>query len=289
MALFFERVAIIGVGLIGGSIGLALKSRGLCGRIVGLGRSKSSVETGLKLGAIDEVANDLPDAAAGADLIVVCTPVGSVAEAIAEMESSLEDNCIVTDAGSTKRTIVEAVQGLTRASMHFVGSHPLAGSNQKGAAHSSANLFEGAVVFVTPVASTEPQVTETVNEFWTSLGGKVIEIGPEVHDRIVARTSHLPHVAASLLVAGLRTLGAEGTRLVGKGFLDTTRIAASDPEMWADICIHNADELREALLTLREDIDEFELYLTEGAYEKLFEFFRSIKYLRESLEQGTNG
>ncbi|RJP21994.1 MAG: prephenate dehydrogenase/arogenate dehydrogenase family protein [Candidatus Abyssobacteria bacterium SURF_5] len=281
---FFEKVAIIGVGLIGGSIGLALKKRGLCGSITGLGRSHQSLANAAKAGAIDEAAPDIPEAVNGADLVVVCTPVGSVAGVIAEMDSSLEENAYVTDVGSTKLNIVRAVEELPRASMRYVGSHPLAGSDRKGAAHASADLFEGAAVFVTPTLATNPQVNETIQELWARLGAKVVEVAPEAHDRIVARTSHLPHIAASLLVAGLRTLSPEDNRLVGKGFLDTTRIAASDPEMWTEICLENIEEIREAMATLREDMEEFDLYLSEGSYEKLFEFFRSVKIVRDSFD-----
>lgn len=288
MSLFFEKAAIIGVGLVGGSIGLALKQRGLCGSITGVGRSRISIENALKKGAIDEVAGDLPDAAAGADLIVVSTPVGSVAEIIAEMESSLEEGAYITDAGSTKATIVQAVEQLPRASLHFVGSHPLAGSEKKGVLNASPSLFEGAMVFVTPTPATEPLVTDVIRELWEALGADVVEISPEAHDEIVARTSHLPHIVAALLVAGLRALGPEGSQLVGKGFLDTTRIAASDPEMWAEICLENLEQIREAMATFRRDLDEFDLYLSEGSYEKLFEFFQSVKTAREAIGQNND-
>lgn len=131
MDLFFDRVAIIGVGLLGGSVGLTLKARGLCGKVIGLGRSPASVEAGLEMGAIDEAADELVEAAAGADLVVVCTPVGSVAGVIEEVESFLEEDCVITDVGSTKQDIVRAVEQLRRAGSMFVGSHPMAGSEKK--------------------------------------------------------------------------------------------------------------------------------------------------------------
>lgn len=285
MSLFFEKAAIIGVGLIGGSLGLALKKRGLCGKVAGASRSRASVEDSIRFGAIDEAAHDVIEAVTGADLVAVCTPVGSVAGIVAEIQSSFEEQCLITDVGSTKRTIVEAVNELPRASLRFVGSHPLAGSEKKGVRHASADLFEEATVFVTPGEQTEQEVTAAVKQLWTDLGGQVVEVTPEIHDRILARTSHLPHIAASLLVAGLRALDAENTGFVGKGFLDTTRIAASDPEMWTDICLNNFEEIREAMAILRNDLDEFDVYLSEGNYEKLFEFFRSVKVVRDSLGQ----
>ncbi|UCD56496.1 MAG: prephenate dehydrogenase [Candidatus Hydrogenedentota bacterium] len=283
--MFFNRVAIIGIGLLGGSVGLALKARGLCERIVGLGRSRSSTEMGLKMGAIDEVVSEFAEAVAGTNLIVVSTPVGSVAGIIAEMESALEEDCIITDVGSTKRSIVYAVERLPRAGSRYVGSHPLAGSEKKGVRHASANLFEGATVFLTPTSTTEQTVANVVSGMWEDFGGNVIELDPEIHDRVLARTSHLPHIVAALLVASLRTLREEHSNLVGKGFLDTTRIASSDPEMWADICMSNPEEIREAVATLRNDLDEFGLYLSQGEYEKVFAFFRSMKTLRDSLNQ----
>ena len=283
MSLFFDRVAIIGIGLLGGSVGLALKARGACGTVVGVGRSRSSIEAGLEVGAIDEAAADLPQAAEGADLVVVCTPVGSVAGIIAEMESSLDENCVVTDVGSTKQSIVVAVEQLRRAASKFVGSHPLAGSEKKGVRHASATLFESATVFLTPTPSAEQGAKDITRRMWEHLGGRTVEVEPAVHDHIVAQTSHLPHVVAAMLVAGLRTLPEEYAGLTGKGFLDTTRIASSDPEMWADICLDNAAEIRHAMARLRNDLDEFDLYLDEGEYEKVLQFFGSMKALRDSL------
>lgn len=285
MSLFFNRVAIIGVGLLGGSVGLALKTRGICGKVVGLGRSRASIEAGLRASAIDEAVGEFPEAAAGADLIVVSTPVGSIAGIIAEMESSLEENCIITDVGSAKWTIVSAVEKMRRASPRFVGSHPFTGSEKKGVQHASADLFEGATVFLTPTPATDPEVANVVREMWECVGGNVVEMPPEAHDRVVAQTSHLPHIVAALLVAGLRTLPEDHGGLVGKGFLDTTRIASSDPEMWADICMNNPEEIREAMATLRNDLEEFDLYLSEGEYEKLFDFFSSAKRMRDLLNQ----
>jgi prephenate dehydrogenase len=283
MGLFFDRVAIIGVGLLGGSIGLGLKARRMCGSIVGMGRSQASLRAALDTGAIDEMRADL--SGDGADLVVVCTPVGSVAGVIAEIESTLDDDCVITDVGSTKGGIVNEVEQLRRAGSRFVGSHPLAGSEKKGVQHACADLFEGASVFMTPTSFTDPSVAAKVRETWERLGGAVIEMPPEVHDRIVARTSHLPHVVAALLIAGLRTLGSDVNRFVGKGFLDTTRIASSDPEMWADICMNNMAEIREAIAMLREDLQEFDLFLSEGGYERILEFLKSTKFVRDSLNQ----
>ena len=285
MGLFFDKVAIIGVGLLGGSVGLTLKARGMCGKVIGLGRSPASVEAGLEMGAIDEAADELVEAAAGADLVVVCTPVSSVAGVIEEVESFLEEDCVITDVGSTKQDIVRAVEQLRRAGSMFVGSHPMAGSEKKGVRNASAGLFDGATVFLTPTPSTDERAAGVIREMWERFGGKIVELEPEIHDRVMARTSHLPHIVAALLVAGLRVLEEERIGLVGKGFLDTTRIASSDPEMWADICMSNLEEVREAVVTLRDDLDEFNLYLTEGEYEKIFEFFRSVKTLRDSFDR----
>jgi prephenate dehydrogenase len=237
------------------------------------------------MGAIDEAADELGEAAAGADLVVVCTPVGSVAGVIEEVESFLEEDCVITDVGSTKQDIVRAVEQLRRAGSMFVGSHPMAGSEKKGVRNASAGLFDGATVFLTPTPSTDERAAGVIREMWERFGGKIVELEPEIHDRVMARTSHLPHIVAALLVAGLRVLEEERIGLVGKGFLDTTRIASSDPEMWADICMSNLEEVREAVVTLRDDLDEFNLYLTEGEYEKIFEFFRSVKTLRDSFDR----
>lgn len=288
--MFFDRVAIIGIGLLGGSIGLALKAGGLCGKVVGVGRSEASIEAGLQIGAIDEAFDEPSEAAAAADLIVVCTPVGSVAGIVAEMEGRIDDDCIITDVGSTKLEIIQGIEQLTRAGARFVGSHPMAGSEKKGVRYASADLFDGANVFVTPTASSDPAVSETVEEMWERFGGIVTTLDPRTHDRVVARTSHLPHITASLLVANLRALDGDKGELMGKGFLDTTRVASSDPEMWAEICISNPEEIREAIIDLRADLEEFEMFLDEGEYEKIFAFFQSMKLIRDSFNmESPNG
>jgi prephenate dehydrogenase len=283
--LFFDRVAIIGIGLLGGSIGLALKAGGLCGKVVGVGRSSASIEDGLRIGAIDEACDEPSEAAAAADLIVVCTPVGSVAGIVADMEGRIDDDCIITDVGSTKLEIARGIEQLPRAGARFVGSHPMAGSEKKGVRYASPALFEGASVFVTPTAATDPDVAETIEEMWERFGSTVVPLDPGSHDRIVARTSHLPHIAASLLVANLRALDEDTSELLGRGFLDTTRIAASDPEMWTEICISNPEEIREAVADLRADLEEFDMYLSQGEYEKIFEFFQSMKLTRDSFNR----
>jgi prephenate dehydrogenase len=288
MDLFFDKTAIIGVGLLGGSAGLALKAKGICGKVVGLGRSRTSVDTALAMGAIDEAAANLVEAVEGADLIIVCTPVGSIAGIIADMESMLDEDCIVTDVGSTKRNIVDAVEQVPRARTRFVGGHPLAGSERKGVQFASAELFEGATILVTPTPATDISATAKVQAMWERLGGRVLVIDPVAHDHIVARTSHLPHVFAALLVTCLRSMSQENVRLMGKGFLDTTRIASSDPEMWADICTNNVDEIQEAIFSLRKDLEEFEICLNEGDYERILEFFEAAKRMRDSLNNEIN-
>jgi prephenate dehydrogenase len=255
----------------------------MCGKIIGVGRSRASVEAGLEMGAIDEAVDEPSDVRA--DLVVVCTPVGSVAGIIDDLENSLDDECIITDVGSTKAGIVQAVERLARLGRRFVGSHPLAGSEKKGVQHASADLFQGATVFMTPTPETDPAVAAVVREMWERFGGKVMELDPQLHDSVVATTSHVPHIVAALLVAGLRTLREEHAGLVGKGFLDTTRIASSDPEMWADICMNNLEEIRESLVGFRNDIEEFELYLSEGDYDRILEFFKSVKQVRDSLRE----
>jgi prephenate dehydrogenase len=283
--LFFDRAVIVGMGLLGGSVGLALKAGKTCGKVVGVGRSPASIEAGLKIGAIDEAFDEPSDAAAGADLVVVCTPVGSVGGIIAEMESRLDDDCIITDVGSTKLEVVRAVEQLPRAGARFVGSHPMAGSEKKGVSHASADLFDGATVIVTPGEGADSGVTKAVEDMWESFGGEVVLLDPETHDRVVARTSHLPHIAAALLVANLRSLDEDQGELIGNGFLDTTRIASSDPEMWTDICMSNPDQIREAIVDLRNDLDEFDTFLDEGDYENIFAFFEAMKQARDSINQ----
>ena len=240
----YETVAIVGVGLIGGSIGMALRQRGLAERVIGIGHRQPSLRTARRVGAVTNTTVEMPKGVAEAELIVVATPVGRIAEDIALAAQSCPEGTLITDAGSTKRSIVEAVDGRLPRDCRFLGSHPLAGGEKSGAIHARADLFEGRVAILTPTKNTRAEDFDALEGFWSSLGSVVVQMAPEEHDRALALTSHLPHVAAAALAA---ILPERYFRLTGTGVLDTTRIAAGDPELWKQVLLLNRDNLLAAL------------------------------------------
>jgi len=238
----WNNIAIIGVGLIGGSIGLALRERKLARQIVGIGRRRESLEMALARGCVTQISTNIAEGVKQAELVIVCTPVESIAQHVAEAAAAAPAGCLITDAGSTKAQIVADVQQKLGAApsnkLNFVGSHPIAGSEQSGPEAAAAQLFDGRVVVVTPTESSDRTVVAAIEEFWKSLGASVICIEPDAHDAFVAQTSHLPHLLASALAA-TTCVDEDGVLLIGNGWSDTTRIAAGDPELWRQILLAN--------------------------------------------------
>jgi len=267
----WSTVVIVGVGMIGGSIGLALKARKLAGRVIGVGRSAASLAEAKRLHAIDDAATDLAAAVATADLVVVATGVGSISRILDEVDATARAGTLLTDAGSTKARIVAdwekglrsrgpsnpkasktgafktgAKTGASKRGRHarFVGAHPVAGSHRRGPAAADPNLFNGRVTIVTPSAATPAADVEEIRGFWSALGSTVHVMTPRDHDRILAMTSHAPHVVAAAVAAATP---AEARPFTAGGWRDTTRIAAGDPELWADILLDNASPVARAL------------------------------------------
>lgn len=270
----FERVCIAGLGLLGGSLGMALRERRLAGRVVGVARREATVDAAMSLGAVDEATRDLRAGAAGADLLVVAVPVLATVDLIAEAAGVLAPGAIVTDVGSTKGHLERAVPPLLPPGVVFVGGHPMAGSERTGIEVARADLFEGATYVITRPPETPPEAAARVAALARDVGAVPLEMEADRHDEAVARISHLPHVAA----AALATAAARGdrkflARLAAGGFRDTTRIAASSPEMWRDICLTNRDPLLAALADLETDLAAFRRAVEEGdpaALEALF-------------------
>lgn len=249
----FDRVAVIGVGLIGGSFALALKAAGLCRHVVGAGRSPGNLQRALQRGAIDAVASSATQAAQGADLVLVATPVAQHREVFAAIGPVLGAKAAVTDAGSTKQDVVAAARAVLGAKIaQFVPAHPIAGAEHSGAAAATADLFRGKRVVLTPLAETSPQALTRVEQAWGACGARLFRMTPENHDEVFAAVSHLPHLLAYALVNDIAERG-NAAQLFGyaaSGFRDFTRIASSQPEMWRDICVAN----RKALLA---EIDRY--------------------------------
>ena len=238
----FERVAVIGVGLIGGSFALALKAAGACAQVVGVGRGAENLDVARRRGAIDAVAADAAEAARGADLVLVATPVAQYAGVFAAIGPVLGSRAIVTDAGSTKQDVVAAARRALGARIsQFVPAHPIAGAEHSGAAAASAELFRGKRVVLTPLAETAAAAADAVEQAWAACGARPHRMTPEAHDAVFAAVSHLPHLLAYALVHDIATRDDAGLLFgyAASGFRDFTRIASSQPEMWRDICVAN--------------------------------------------------
>jgi prephenate dehydrogenase len=254
-----DILTIVGVGLIGGSIGLAARRRGLAVRVIGAGRQAATLERARDLGAIDEACPDTVAAVSRAQVAVFCTPVNLIAEQVLSVAPRCGQGTLLTDAGSTKGAIVGALDGRLPPGVSFVGSHPLAGSEKRGPEHADADLFAGRVTVVTPSPRSDRGAVERTVAFWQALGSRVHLMGPEEHDRAVAVTSHLPHLLASAL-AGI--VPPELRDLAATGFRDTTRIAAGDPSLWTAIFLQNRAALLEALGDIQGRLTEFKSALT---------------------------
>jgi cyclohexadieny/prephenate dehydrogenase len=276
-----ETLTIVGVGLIGGSVGLAAKARGVARRVIGVGRDERTLARAASAGAIDSFTTNLADGASAADLVVVCTPVDRVAADVLTATTAAPSRSVVTDAGSTKGNIVRALNGKMPAkAAPFVGSHPLAGSEKKGAAHARADLFVDRLVVVTPTVETDLEAAAVVDLFWQSLGARVVRMDPFEHDEAVAVTSHLPHAVAAAL-AGL--LSEDLHALTGTGFRDTTRVAAGDPELWAAIFEANREAVLAAADRFAGRMAEFRRALEAGDRAGLVRWLADGKKVRDAL------
>jgi prephenate dehydrogenase len=272
-----QHVTIIGVGLLGGSAGLALKAHDPEIRIAGVGRRQASLDRAREVGAIDTAHLDAAEAVAQTELVILATPVGAFEVHMRRIAPVLPEGAIVTDVGSTKAGVVRAA-GRALGHRRFVGSHPMAGSEQKGVGFARADLFAGATCIVTPTATTPAAVTQRVEQLWRCMGMGTLRMSPAAHDRAVARVSHLPHALASLLMRLPRPAELD---VSATGFRDATRLASGDPEMWRDIFLTN----RRQVLAALDDFDEALVALRDlvelGDAQGLERFFATAKKRRD--------
>jgi prephenate dehydrogenase len=264
------KLVVVGVGLIGGSFALALKARGVVGEVVGVGRSRRNLDEALAGGVVDRaVTRDGPwtRELGDADIVLVATPVGDFPGVFAALPGALAQGAVVTDAGSTKQDVVAAARAhLGDALPRFVPAHPIAGTEQSGAAAAFATLFEGRHAVLTPLPQTEATALARVRVLWEACGANVVTLDPGMHDRVFAAVSHLPHFLAAAYVAELavRPESGELFGLAGSGFRDFTRIAASSPAMWHDIGLANRDALRREIAAFRGALDVLDAALRDG-------------------------
>jgi prephenate dehydrogenase len=249
-------LTIVGVGLLGGSLALAARKRRLATSVIGVGRNLDRLEPARQQGLLDEIAPSLEDAARRSDVMVFCAPVDQIAGQVLSVAELCSPHCLLTDVGSTKRAIVEQIEQAGPASLPFVGSHPLAGSEKQGWRHADAELFTGRTVVVTVTKRTPPVALQRARQLWTDLGAQVVEMDPQEHDRVLAKTSHLPHLVASALAGSLRLLAGE-QKLAATGLRDTTRIAAGDAALWAAILHENRTEISRSLDAFLGTVNEW--------------------------------
>ncbi|MBI1246401.1 prephenate dehydrogenase/arogenate dehydrogenase family protein [bacterium] len=278
----FQQVAIVGVGLIGGSIGLAALKRKVAAQVIGIGRSEEKLARAKRIGCITEGTTDWQAGIRGADLVCICSPVESIVSWVEKMVPFCQPGTVITDAGSTKQTIVEtlhlseSVRG--RKDVYFVGSHPMAGSDKTGSENATADLFQKRVTIVTPAPESDRTAVAKVGEFWKSLGSHVVEMSPHQHDLSVASTSHLPHVIASLLAA---STPESLLPLTSSGWADTTRVAAGDVELWRQILTTNRGHVLQALGNFEKLLAAFRSSLESGRDEQWIKLLEQGKHHRD--------
>jgi prephenate dehydrogenase len=281
----FRKVTIVGVGLLGGSLGLAIKKRRLADEVVGYVRRKASILECKKAGAVDSSTTDLHEAVKDADLIVLCTPLAQMLSLLKEMRPSIKRGAIITDVGSVKATVVKQLEPLVaKTGAHFVGSHPMAGAEKTGVAAARQNLFENAVCVLTPTRKSNKAALKKTEQLWKAVGARVMRLAPELHDQLVSRSSHLPHVAAATLAKLVLDPKHPKSQplLCANGFRDTTRIASGSPEMWRDIAVANRKNLSKALDTFIRELKNFQKTLNGGDEKAAEKFFQQGKHRRDT-------
>jgi prephenate dehydrogenase len=283
--LFFNKVAILGVGLIGASFALALRKKGLCGYIAGFGRSEENLIEARKRGIIDSFERNAAEVCRDADLIVLATPVGTFQDLIRQSSASFKTGAVVTDTGSVKGDLVYEMEKLMPGGVRYIGSHPIAGSDRSGIDYSRAGLFENSKCIVTPTRDSDRGAVDKIVDLWRSLGSDVITMDPARHDRIYASVSHLPHVIAYTLVNTAADIDPSCLEFSGQGFRDTTRIAGSSPDLWRDICLMNRNNLVEMIAIFQKNLETLSRYLRDSDSASLEREFRRARTLREGIGQ----
>jgi len=287
MSVLFKQMAVVGVGLIGGSLAKAVKERKLAGEVLGVGRQEGRLQRAQEQGIIDDYSARVNGALREADLVVVATPVGVIVDLIREMVPFLKKGCIITDVGSVKKKVVDKVEEFIPGSLYFVGSHPIAGTENSGFEASIPTLFEGRKCIITPVETTNSHALEKVKELWTRVGATVVCMDGDTHDEVLAAVSHLPHIVAYSMVNSLLAIeGFEETifSFSAGGFEDFTRIAASHPEMWRDIALMNKDKLLAAIKLFQDYLNELKEAIAKEDAEKLCAEFEKSRRFKKLMQ-----
>jgi prephenate dehydrogenase len=285
----FRKITIVGVGLLGGSIGLAARKFRIASEIAGYVRRQKSIAECEKVGAMDYATTDLLATVSNADLVILCTPIAQMPALAEQFLPALKRGAIVTDVGSVKAGVVRELESVTaKAGAHFVGGHPMAGGEKMGVAAARVDLFQDAVCVLTPTKKSNRQAVRKLEQFWKSLGSRVLKLPPEQHDLFVSRTSHLPHVVAATLAAMvLSPAQPKGlAQLCASGFRDTTRVASGSPEMWRDIVLANRKHVARSVNAFIFELQKFEGVLKSADPNVINKFFETAKTRRDHWRLG---
>lgn len=281
----WNKITLVGVGLLGGSLGLAIRRRNLAKEIAGYVRREASLQDCERAGVTDFATTDLLAAVSGADLIVLCTPLAQMKPLVRHMLPALKQGAIVTDVGSVKASVVKDVEALIhKAGAQFVGSHPMAGGEKQGVLAARADLFDNAVCVVTPTRKTNAAALRKVETLWKDVGARLLRTTPDEHDAFVSRSSHLPHLMAATLANLVLDpkLPKEQAKLCATGFRDTTRVASGSPEMWRDIALTNRKHIARALDGFVADLGKFRAALQRGDGKAIAKYFETAKQRRDN-------
>jgi len=287
VSIIYNRVALIGLGLIAGSMSLAMRRAGVVGTVVGTARSAETRETAREINLVDEVMETPAEAVRDADLVVLAVPVGAMGQAGEQIAPHLKSGAVVTDVGSVKRAVINAVAPHIPKDVHFIPGHPLAGTEQTGPRSGFAELFENRFCLLLPLEGTDPEEVARLRRLWEALGSNVEEMDPDHHDLVLAVTSHAPHLIAYTMVGVAddlrRVTDSEVIKYSAAGFRDFTRIAASDPTMWRDVFLSNKDATLEILGRFTEELFALQRAIRTGDGQFLFDYFTRTRAIRRGI------
>lgn len=284
-----RKLAVIGVGLIGGSLARALRAAGEVEQVIGCGRSVGNLERGVELGVIDSYTHEVAEAVDGADMVFVSVPLGAMRGVFEQMNGRLADDAVVTDGGSAKGSVIQDFYAVcSNHTQQFVPGHPIAGTEHNGVEASFAELYQNRRVIITPTAASAEDAVKRVSDMWQACGAEVVEMAVDHHDRVLAATSHLPHMLAFGLVDALARMEEheEIFRYAAGGFRDFTRIASSNPTMWRDICVFNRAALSRMISNFADELHAMADSVEQGDGERLLEIFQRAKDARDAYVDG---
>jgi len=276
----FKKITIIGLGLIGGSLALAIKEKKLAKEVAGVSRREKTIKKAVKNKIVDFATLDLEEGVKDSDIVIIAAPVLKIADIARRAASFLKKGAVITDAGSTKKYIVKNIEKAKLGGIDFVGSHPIAGSEKSGIGFADKDLFKGAYCVLTKTENTNPGALNKVRKFWIALGMKIVIVSPERHDRLLSKISHLPHACAVSLI---NSVGKNGIALAAGGLKDTTRIASCDPELWKDIFLTNRENLARDIGMLKKELFRIEKALKSNDTQGLSRLLSKAKSIRDSL------